>query len=40
LTAAKKNASKKKDELSLLEEALVGDAEKKAKEKKRLTLRK
>ena len=33
--AAKQSKSKKKDELSLLEEALVGDAEKKAKEKKR-----
>jgi len=33
--ASKKKGGKKKDSLSLLEEALVGDAEKKAKEKKR-----
>ncbi len=33
--ASKKKGGKKKDGLSLLEEALVGDAEKKAKEKKK-----
>lgn len=32
----KKGGSKKKDDFSLLEDALIGDAEKKAKEKKRL----
>jgi hypothetical protein len=34
--AASKKGGKKKDDLSLLEDALVSDAEKKAKEKKRL----
>ena len=34
--ATKKGGSKKKDDFSLLEDALIGDAEKKAKEKKRL----
>ncbi|KAL3810231.1 hypothetical protein ACHAXA_003028 [Cyclostephanos tholiformis] len=34
--ASKKGGNKKKDDLSLLEDALIGDAEKKAKEKKRL----
>jgi len=34
--AAKKGGNKKKDDLSMLADALIGDAEKKAKEKKRL----
>jgi hypothetical protein len=34
--ASKKGGNKKKDDLSLLTDALIGDAEKKAKEKKRL----